>query len=231
MLPRNCAASKDLPHPIHIRPDTLRQQVVGHGAGEAGLSQIAAQAGAEDGEFGGNVGWGGSRFLGHGPGQALTFVQKSVAGGVVHAVRVLPVEGQEAEEQIAGGGVGLVGGHGSPIASPWRDAVNLDRMSKRDQSTRIEISMNSNDVNILVSAAQIRAARALADISQDDLVKLSGVSKATIADFERGNRSLQPRTQRDLVNAFVSLGIVFHRDETQGLVGVSLRVEAGRRVD
>ena len=91
--------------------------------------------------------------------------------------------------------------------------------------------MSPNDVNILVSPTQIRAARALADISQDDLVKLSGVSKATIADFERGNRSLQPRTQRDLVNAFVSLGIVFHRDETQGLVGVSLRVEAGRRAD
>lgn len=88
---------------------------------------------------------------------------------------------------------------------------------------------NLGDQNFfMISAAQCRAARALIEISQDDLATESGVSKATITDFERGLRTPQKRTLRTLLATFESLGIVFHRDEVQGLMGVSLKTAAGQ---
>ncbi|MFV3127718.1 helix-turn-helix domain-containing protein [Niveispirillum sp. KHB5.9] len=80
----------------------------------------------------------------------------------------------------------------------------------------------------MISAAQCRAARALIEISQDDLAAASGVSKASITDFERGLRAPQKRTLRDLLAAFEARGVVFHRDEEQGLIGVSLKTAVGQ---
>jgi transcriptional regulator with XRE-family HTH domain len=54
---------------------------------------------------------------------------------------------------------------------------------------------------------QSRAARALLGWSQDKLAKISGVSKATIAFFELGQREPYPRTLRDLREAFEGAGV------------------------
>lgn len=75
-----------------------------------------------------------------------------------------------------------------------------------------------------ITAAQSRAARALLNITQDDLADLSGVSKATIADFEREGRNPQRRTLKDLRAAFEARGVVFLADS--GGVGVYLRADA-----
>ncbi|BBL78758.1 hypothetical protein RxyAA322_06120 [Rubrobacter xylanophilus] len=47
----------------------------------------------------------------------------------------------------------------------------------------------------------LREARILAGLSQMELAERSGVSRATIADAEAGERSLQPRTVRKLAAA------------------------------
>ena len=60
-----------------------------------------------------------------------------------------------------------------------------------------------------IAPAQCRAARALLNWSQDDLVRHSGITKKTIADFER--RATQPRahTLAQLTTAFEAAGIEF----------------------
>ena len=47
----------------------------------------------------------------------------------------------------------------------------------------------------------LRDLREAKGLSQDDLVKLSGVSKGTIVDFELGRRRPRPSTRRRLANA------------------------------
>ena len=75
-----------------------------------------------------------------------------------------------------------------------------------------------------LSSAQCRAARALLGWSQEELAKASKVAKATIANFEKGNRSPYDRTLTDLVSALESAGIVFlgEGDITAGGPGVRL---------
>jgi len=76
-------------------------------------------------------------------------------------------------------------------------------------------------IEIMISAPLCRAARALLDISQDDLVALSGVSKASIADFERGARNPHRRTLRDLQAALETKGVRFRQDNGFVWVGLS----------
>lgn len=59
--------------------------------------------------------------------------------------------------------------------------------------------------------AQSRAARGLLNWSQSDLVEHSGVSKKTIADFERGTTKPYGRTLIAIVAAFEAVGIEFIR--------------------
>ncbi|PWC53624.1 helix-turn-helix domain-containing protein [Azospirillum sp. TSO22-1] len=61
-----------------------------------------------------------------------------------------------------------------------------------------------------IDPGQCRAARALIGWSQDDLARASGVTKKSIADFERGAVAKpQPRTMRDLRAAFEGAGLEF----------------------
>ena len=53
-----------------------------------------------------------------------------------------------------------------------------------------------------MDAAQFRAARGLLNWSQSDLVEHSGVSKKTIADFERGSTKPYGRTLTAIIAAF-----------------------------
>jgi transcriptional regulator with XRE-family HTH domain len=62
---------------------------------------------------------------------------------------------------------------------------------------------------------QCRAARAIADISQQELAELSEVAKATIANFETGNRNPYKRTLAALQTALESRGVQFTPDGVQ----------------
>ena len=67
-------------------------------------------------------------------------------------------------------------------------------------------------MEFLVTPAQCRAARALLDWSQVDLVEHSGVTQKTITDFERGvTRRPYRRTIEAIVATFEAAGIEFIR--------------------
>jgi transcriptional regulator with XRE-family HTH domain len=63
-----------------------------------------------------------------------------------------------------------------------------------------------------MSPAQCRAARALLNWSQTDLVERCGITKKTIADFERG-MTTRPHTRsfQAIIAAFETAGIEFIR--------------------
>ena len=58
-----------------------------------------------------------------------------------------------------------------------------------------------------LSPAQCRAARALLNWSQEDLVRASGITKKTIADLERGATTPRGQTLDQIVAAFEAAGI------------------------
>ena len=61
-----------------------------------------------------------------------------------------------------------------------------------------------------MSPAQCRAARALLNWSQSDLVDHCGITKKTIADFERGMTTRpHERSYQAIVTAFKAAGIEF----------------------
>jgi transcriptional regulator with XRE-family HTH domain len=61
----------------------------------------------------------------------------------------------------------------------------------------------------MVNGDQLRAARAWLRMSQDQLASETGVARATIASFEGGHSTPQPRTLRDLQLALERAGIEF----------------------
>ena len=71
-----------------------------------------------------------------------------------------------------------------------------------------------------VSAGQIRAGRALAGWSQEDLSKASGVSRRVIVQVESGNGRATDRTIADLARALEDVGIRFFGDDEHGGRGV-----------
>ena len=60
-----------------------------------------------------------------------------------------------------------------------------------------------------LSPAQCRAARALLNWSQEDLVRASGITKKTIADLERGATTPRAQTLDQIFAAFEAVGIEF----------------------
>jgi len=73
-----------------------------------------------------------------------------------------------------------------------------------------------------ISPAQCRAARSLLAWSQNKLATASGVTKKTIADFERGARTPRQATIAAIRSTLESAGIEFI-DENGGGPGVRLR--------
>jgi transcriptional regulator with XRE-family HTH domain len=71
-----------------------------------------------------------------------------------------------------------------------------------------------------ISPAQCRAARALIAWSQDQLAAASKVAKATIANFEAGNREPYERTLDDVQAALEAAGVEFTNG---GRPGVRMR--------
>jgi transcriptional regulator with XRE-family HTH domain len=60
-----------------------------------------------------------------------------------------------------------------------------------------------------ITPAQCRAARALLNWSQEELVRHAKISKKTIADFERGATTPRPQTLAQMIAAFRAVGIEF----------------------
>lgn len=70
-------------------------------------------------------------------------------------------------------------------------------------------------------AHQCRAARAILNWSRDDLARRSGVSVATLADFESEKRTPYDRTLADIEKALTKAGVQFI-PENGGGAGVRL---------
>ena len=76
----------------------------------------------------------------------------------------------------------------------------------------------------MITADQVKAARALLDWSQFELSRQSGVSETTIQRFEKGRIELRDPTRTAIVSALLNNGIEFVDS-----VGVHLR--ADRRIE
>lgn len=74
----------------------------------------------------------------------------------------------------------------------------------------------------MVTGRQVRGARGLLGMTQEELSELSGVSMQTIKDFEHSARKPQLRTIKDLQRALEEKGIAFLEDGAGG-VGVMLK--------
>jgi transcriptional regulator with XRE-family HTH domain len=68
-----------------------------------------------------------------------------------------------------------------------------------------------------ISAAQLRAARAWLEISQEELAVKAGVGRRAIADFERGARLPYDRTLEQLRVALEALGMQFMFEGMRGI--------------
>lgn len=75
---------------------------------------------------------------------------------------------------------------------------------------------------MILTAEQCRAARALLDWSQPDLVAASGVARSTITRLERGTHAPHPSNLAALRTAFEAAGVDF-LDPNGGGPGVRLR--------
>jgi predicted transcriptional regulator len=84
---------------------------------------------------------------------------------------------------------------------------------------------------VMISAEQIRAARALIGWKQTDLAKASGVSEISIKNIERGVTDPRSSTVAALQRAFEKAGVVFLEpgDIRDGGEGVRLLRNARRR--
>ena len=78
----------------------------------------------------------------------------------------------------------------------------------------------------MILPAQIRAARALLDWRQVDLVKASGVSDLTIRNFERGATHPHASTLDAMRRAFESAGVIFVEENGEG---PGVRLKKGKR--
>ena len=68
-----------------------------------------------------------------------------------------------------------------------------------------------------LTPAQCRAARALLNWSQDQLVRHSRITKKTIADFERGATTPRQQTLAQILAAFDMAGIEFLNGNRPGV--------------
>ena len=76
-----------------------------------------------------------------------------------------------------------------------------------------------------ITGPQCRAARALLNMTQDDLSTLSRVSKRTIANFEQEERQAVPATLDAIRRALEAGGIEFI-PENGGGAGVRLKIRS-----
>jgi predicted transcriptional regulator len=85
--------------------------------------------------------------------------------------------------------------------------------------------------SLMLTAGQLRAARALLDWKQSDLAKASGVAEVTIKKIERGGIDPRASTLDALQRAFDKAGVVFLEpgDVRDGGPGLRLKKPDRRR--
>lgn len=70
-------------------------------------------------------------------------------------------------------------------------------------------------IGMVITPAQVRMARAALAWTQDDLATRAGVSKPTVADYERGARASMPQNLVALRRTFEEAGLCFVNEEGQ----------------
>lgn len=71
----------------------------------------------------------------------------------------------------------------------------------------------------MITGAQVRAARALLNLSQQSLADAAGVTRATLAYFESGKNSTYDTTVQKIVGAMEARGILFvENDRGRGVL-------------
>lgn len=80
---------------------------------------------------------------------------------------------------------------------------------------------------LVAQPAQCRAARAWIGWTQDELARQAGLARKTIADFERGRRTLLYRSQETITAALERAGVEFLWGDDVAGEGVTVR-ESGR---
>jgi DNA-binding XRE family transcriptional regulator len=66
-----------------------------------------------------------------------------------------------------------------------------------------------NRASILPSAEQIRAARSLLGLSQEEIARLAGVSRRTIVTLERGSAKVDDNTMMSVIDFLARAGVRF----------------------
>ena len=80
------------------------------------------------------------------------------------------------------------------------------------------VHINSVERGLMtLSPAQCRAARALLNWSQEELVRHSKITKKTIADFERGATTPRAQTLAQILAAFEAQGVEFLNGNRPGV--------------
>jgi transcriptional regulator with XRE-family HTH domain len=64
-------------------------------------------------------------------------------------------------------------------------------------------------MDLIISAAQSRAARGLLDLQLRDVADITGLAINTVARFEKGTLPFLPDTARRLVQCYTDLGVTF----------------------
>jgi len=75
---------------------------------------------------------------------------------------------------------------------------------------------------MIITPAQVRAARAMLQISRQDLSKGAKVAERTISDFETGRRNPIPATLTAIKTALEVAGVIFIEENGDG-PGVRLK--------
>ena len=79
------------------------------------------------------------------------------------------------------------------------------------------MTASEDGIKIVISAAQVRAGRALLAWSQDQLVQASGVPKRTLARLELGEGEPQRRTMDAIRAALEAAGVEFTNGDAPGV--------------
>ncbi len=79
------------------------------------------------------------------------------------------------------------------------------------------MSASENGTRLAISAGQIRAARALLGLSQDQLVNSSGVPKRTLVRLEKSEGEPQRRTVDAIRAALEAAGVEFTNGDAPGV--------------
>ena len=75
----------------------------------------------------------------------------------------------------------------------------------------------------MLTAAQVRAARAMIEMKQQDLAEAAGMARSALAAFEAGQRISRPATLERIRSVLENRGVIFI--ESDAGVGILLRFD------